>query len=259
MPRPIICQNFDFDRTILKKTRLTTSGTSMPVSSMSTLIAMCGAFSGWREVVDQALGVRRVVGDHASELAAVLGVCDVEALLDELGVGLVLGEDDRLAESVAAGDLVALGHQGGEHLVDGVLVEQEPVELLGVDRVRRPVLAPVEGVPLVLLLLGQLVVGDALAEELGADRDAERRHQEPVADGLVEAVGVGRDAVLEVEEPVGVVVDLVLGGRGQPDQVGVEPFEDRAVLLVDRPVGLVDDDQVEVARTEAATAARRRR
>ena len=45
MPRPIICQNFDFDRTGLKNTRLTTSGTSMPVSSMSTEIAMCGALS----------------------------------------------------------------------------------------------------------------------------------------------------------------------------------------------------------------------
>jgi hypothetical protein len=34
-----------FERTVLKKTRLTTSGTSMPVSSMSTEMAMCGAFS----------------------------------------------------------------------------------------------------------------------------------------------------------------------------------------------------------------------
>ena len=46
MPRPIICQNFVFERTSLKNTRLTTSGMSMPVSSMSTEIAMCGAFVG---------------------------------------------------------------------------------------------------------------------------------------------------------------------------------------------------------------------
>ena len=43
MPRPIICQNFIFERTCLKNTRLTISGTSMPVSSMSTEMAMCGA------------------------------------------------------------------------------------------------------------------------------------------------------------------------------------------------------------------------
>ena len=45
MPRPTICQNLVFERTSLKKTRFTTSGMSMPVSSMSTEIAMCGAFS----------------------------------------------------------------------------------------------------------------------------------------------------------------------------------------------------------------------
>jgi hypothetical protein len=36
---------------------------------------------------------------------------------------LALGEDDRLAQPIAAGDLVALHHQGFEDLVDGVLVE----------------------------------------------------------------------------------------------------------------------------------------
>jgi hypothetical protein len=35
-----------FDRTGLKKTRLTISGTSMPVSSMSTEMAMCGGLLG---------------------------------------------------------------------------------------------------------------------------------------------------------------------------------------------------------------------
>ena len=42
VPRPIICQNLIFEYTGLKKTRFATSGTSMPVSSMSTEIAMCG-------------------------------------------------------------------------------------------------------------------------------------------------------------------------------------------------------------------------
>ena len=45
VPRPIICQNLDVVHTGLKNTRLTTSGTSMPVSSMSTEMAMCGALS----------------------------------------------------------------------------------------------------------------------------------------------------------------------------------------------------------------------
>ena len=55
-----------------------------------------------------------------------------------------------------------------------------------------------------------------------------------------------------MEQPVGVVVDLVLRGRGQADEQGVEVVEDRPVLRVHRPVRLVDDDQVEVARPEPA-------
>ena len=57
VPRPTICQNFVFDRTSLKNTRFTTSGMSMPVSSMSTEMAMCGALSVFEKVVDQALRI----------------------------------------------------------------------------------------------------------------------------------------------------------------------------------------------------------
>ena len=42
VPRPIICQNLIFERTFLKKTRLTISGTSTPVSIMSTDTAITG-------------------------------------------------------------------------------------------------------------------------------------------------------------------------------------------------------------------------
>ena len=42
VPRPIICQSLMRDCTGFMNTRLTTSGTSMPVSSISTEIAMCG-------------------------------------------------------------------------------------------------------------------------------------------------------------------------------------------------------------------------
>ena len=49
VPRPSIWKNFVFDQTSLKDTRFTASGTSMPVSSMSTDTAMCGAFSGFEK------------------------------------------------------------------------------------------------------------------------------------------------------------------------------------------------------------------
>ena len=42
----IICQNFALLMTFLKNTRFSTSGTSMPVSSISTEMAICGSFFG---------------------------------------------------------------------------------------------------------------------------------------------------------------------------------------------------------------------
>ena len=87
---------------------------------------------GWlrrvREVVDQALRVGHVVIDGTGERALEVGVVDVETLDDELGVGLALRKDDGLAEPVATGHVLAPGHQVGERLVDGVLVEQPAVQ-----------------------------------------------------------------------------------------------------------------------------------
>ncbi len=63
-------------------------------------------------------------------------------------------------------------HQVLEHLVDGVLVEQPLVDRLGLDPVGDvAVLVPLQRVPLVLLLFGQIVVPDALALELQRHRD----------------------------------------------------------------------------------------
>ena len=116
MPRPIICQNLVFDRTGLKKTRLTTSGTSMPVSSMSTEMAICGAFRGLRKVVDQRLGVVDLKIDDPGEMAHLVRVIGVEPLRDERGVVVVLGEDDGLAQFVAIIDLQPVRHQVLQHL-----------------------------------------------------------------------------------------------------------------------------------------------
>ena len=80
--------------------------------------------------------------------------------------------------------------------------------------------------------------------------------RKPSVDRLVEVVEVRRDTALEVEEVVGVDVDLVLRRRGQADEEAVEVVEDRAVLLVDGAVRLVDDDEVEVADAEATRAVR---
>ena len=206
-----------------------------------------------REVVDQALRVLGLECDHARELALVVRVVGVEALRDELGVVLVLGEQDGLAEPVAAGHRQTPGHEVFQDLVHRVLVEQPLVDRLGLHAIGDvTVFVPLQRVPLILVLFGQLVVLDPLALELQRNRHGLRRHEEAVAHRLVESVGVGRHAVLEVEQAVGVVVHFVLRRGRQPDQQRVEVVEDGAVLLEHRPVRLVDDHQIEVADPEAS-------
>ena len=53
-----------------------------------------------------------------------------------------------------------------------------------------------------------------------------------------------------MEEFEGIAVDLILRRGGEAKQQAVEPVEDRVVFPVHRAVGLVDDDEVEVAGAE---------
>ena len=63
------------------------------------------------ELVNQALRVFGLVGHHAGKMTVVVRVVEVEALGNELGVGVVLGKHDGLAKAVATGHLFATGHQ----------------------------------------------------------------------------------------------------------------------------------------------------
>lgn len=138
-----------------------------------------------REVVDQRLGVLGLVGDDAGERAGVLGVVGVEAGPDELGVVVVAGEDDRLAEPVTPGNAMPAGHQRLEHLVHGVGVEQPLVDCVRGDQVGDvAVLVPFARVPRVLLFLGEVVVADPLPGELQLHRHRERREEVALGDGL---------------------------------------------------------------------------
>ena len=68
----------------------------MPVSSMSTEMAMCGALSFCEKCVEETLRIRRIVVNDAREVSLVLRVVVIESLLDELRVRVVTGEENRL-------------------------------------------------------------------------------------------------------------------------------------------------------------------
>lgn len=171
----------------------------------------------------------------------------------ELGVRLILGEDDRLAETVAARHCLPARHQVREHLVDRVLVEEPLVDRRRFHPVWRAfVLVPLERVPLLLFFLGELVVGDPLARELQRHRHGFGRYEKAVLDSVLETIGVRRHAAFEIEEPVRVDVDLVLRRGGESNQERVEVAEDGSILLIHRAVRFVEDDEIEVADAEAA-------
>ena len=89
-----------------------------------------------REVVEQALRIRGVVIDDAGEVPGVLRVVVVEPLFDERRMLVIAREDDRLGQSVATVDRVAVLHEMLQHLVDRVVVEEPVVDGRGVDPFR---------------------------------------------------------------------------------------------------------------------------
>ena len=65
------------------------------------------------------------MGDHPREMAGEVRIGRIEARLDELRMRLVLGEDDRLPQPVAARHFLAARHQVLQHLVYRVLIEED--------------------------------------------------------------------------------------------------------------------------------------
>ena len=199
--------------------------------------------------------------DDAGEVPRVPRVVVVEPRFDERRMLVIAREDDRLGQSVATVDGVAVLHEMLQHLVDGVAVEQPTVDGGRVDPFRQPaivlVVAPVEALPLRLLFLAERVVVDALAWKPEIHLLNLRGYEKAVRHRGRELVRVGGHARLQVEEFVGVPVDLIPRRRGQAHQQRVEVPKDGPVLLIHRPVRLVDDHEIEVPDPEAGLGARR--
>ena len=174
---------------------------------------------------------------------------------------VIAREDDRLGQSVAAVDGVAVLHEMLQHLVDRVAVEEPVVDGRSVDPFRQGatvlVVAPVEALPLRLLFFAERVVIDALAWKQEIDLLNPGRYEKAVRHRGRELVRVGGHARLQLEELVGVPVHLIPRRRGQTHQQRVEVPKDGAVLLVHRTVRLVDDHEIEMPDPEAGLGARR--
>ena len=207
------------------------------------------------ELINQRLGVLDLVVDYTGSLAGQVGVVVIKTLTDELGMLMVASKDHGLAKTIAGGIKAALGHQHFKAFVDSVGVEQPGVDRAGIHTARvLHRLLPVEQVPLGLLVVAEIGIADALAREAQWNRDGLKGHQEAIGDGLIEAVLIRGQTDLPIEELVGVAVDLLAWGGGETGEQRIEVGKDRAVLLVNAAVGLVDDHQIEMPDPKALDA-----
>ena len=182
-----------------------------------------------------------LVGDLFAEVVALAK--DLAAEVDDvLGVGVVLGEDERLRHERAAGEQlglhdVAVGAQDGADLVghdDGAVeVGGRVIEIVGEDclpGLARGFAAVVDEEALVHLAAGLVDLGfDAI---------------DVVAD--IHAIGDGAFMVVFGDAVLVEIGDGLRRGRGgEPDERGVEVFEHLPPEIVDGAVAFVGDDVIE--------------
>ena len=104
-------------------------------------------------------------------------------------------------ETIAAGHFLATRHQVFQHLVDGILVEEPLVDRLGFHAIRHvAVVVPFHGVPLFLLLFGEVVVFDAFPLKFQRHRDRFHRDEKSIFHRFFQRVGVGRHAFFQIEQ-----------------------------------------------------------
>ena len=164
---------------------------------------------------------------------------------------MVLGENDSLAQLFPVVDFQAVGHEQVQGLADGILVEYPFVEPGGLDLLRQvTVLISEGGLIFLLFVLWQAVIGDSLLEKLQLALHCEEVHQKAVLHRLGQVVRIGRYAWFQFKNFISVFFNFVLWGGGEAHQGRVKVGEDVPVLVVDGAVGLVADDEIEVAHGE---------
>ena len=203
------------------------------------------------EIVNDLLGIAVLTDHPLGKGSMVLGIELIEPIQDKLGMALVLGEDDGLAQPVAACHFDAPLHQVLKYQVHRSLIEDELIELFRGDILRHGAILGEIRLIAFFILIGQVIISDAFLQKLGLDLVVVVGHQDMV---LIHCrfviVGVGGDAALHLKKVVGVPVDVGLGSGGQPNQNGIEILKDSPVFLEDAPMALVDDNQVKMGGGE---------
>ena len=106
-----------------------------------------------------------------------------------------------------------------------------------------------------LILIRQVIVGDAFLQELGFDFVVIIWDEHMVLiDCRLIVVCIGGDAMLHLEKIIGVAVDIRFRCCGQTDHDRIKVFKDSTVLFENAAVAFVDDNEVKMCRGKHSLA-----
>ena len=138
-----------------------------------------------------------------------------------------------------------------QYCIYSSLIEHKLIELRRRNTVwHEPVLNKVILVSL-FILVGQIIVGDALLQKFGfyfvvIIRD---EHMICVNRSLV-VICISRDTMLHLKEIVGIAIHIRFRGRSQPHHDCVEIFKDGTVFLENTAMTFIDNNKIKVGRSK---------
>ena len=161
---------------------------------------------------------------------------------------MVLRKNNGLADIFSEMHTVSFRHEDVQYFSDGVLVEQPLIQRRRIDLLRDKILILKSIFEFVLLFRGEIVVVDAILHELQLAFHGHVIHQVSVRHRLSQFVAVGRLSGFQVKNTIGILVDFVFRGCRQAHQRCVEVIKNIPVFIINRPMSLIANHQVEVAR-----------
>ena len=200
-----------------------------------------------RKIINRALRVGSIIVDHFRK-AGKMRVLFIKDITDLFGVFVISCKDDGLAEFRAVIDLQPMLHQNVQDFADRIVIEEPVIQGRGGDAVRHIAIFIFKCILIFLLVFfREVIIYDALLNEFQLCFHRHEIDQISVRNGLRQIIAVGGNALLQLKNPVGILIDFVLRSCCQTDQGSVKVIEDILIPVVNGPVGLVADNQIEMS------------
>ena len=139
-------------------------------------------------------------------------------------------------------------HQNVQDFANRIVIEEPVIQGGGGDAVRHIAIFIFKCILIFLLVfLREVIIYDALLNEFQLCFHRHEIDQISVRNGLRKIIAVGGNALLQLKNPIGILIDFILRSRCQTDQGSVKVIEDILISVVNGPMGLVADNQIEMS------------